>query len=104
MKHYPKIFEIFPIISFPFDGLRLRRVSGSVRVRVRVRVAAGSGSAPQGLLPRREALPGWRQGGGKFFRELDVTSSPPNLYEPSCCIKVWLNQLHTTIKRRFPLL
>jgi hypothetical protein len=78
MKHYPKIFEIFPIISFPFDGLLLRRVSGSVRVRVRV--AAGSGSAPQGLLPRREALPGWRQGGGKFFRELDAPQRPPDRF------------------------
>jgi predicted nucleic acid-binding protein len=31
----------------------------------------------------------------------------PHLEEadkPCCCIKVWLNQLHTTIKRRFPLL
>ena len=26
------------------------------------------------------------------------------LNEPCCCIKVWLNQMHTTIKRRFPLL
>jgi len=43
-----------------------------------VRVAAGSGSAPQGLLPRREALPGWRQGGGKFFRELDTPQRPPH--------------------------
>ncbi len=24
--------------------------------------------------------------------------------KPSWCIKVWLNQLHTTVKRRFPLL